>query len=53
MKLFKVRMRARKVLTTFVAIVFFVNISRNIFIAFIHSEFGMLVQSDFTSSVTR
>ena len=42
-KLFKVRMRAKKVVITFVAIVFFVKFSWDIFAAFIPSEFGMLV----------
>ena len=41
-KLFKVRMRAKKVVIIFVAIVFFVKFSWDIFIAFIPSGFGML-----------
>ena len=55
MKLVKVRMRAKKVVITFVAIVFFVKFSWDIFTAFNHSGFRMLVKRmlDFTSSVTR
>ena len=41
-KLFKVRMRAKKVVIIFVAIAFFVKFSWDIFIAFIPSELGML-----------
>ena len=42
-KLFKVRMRANKVLITFVAVNFFVKVLLDIFTAFITLEFGMLV----------
>ena len=42
-KLFKVSMRAKKVVVTFTAIVFFLKFSWDIFTAFIPLEFGMLV----------
>ena len=42
-KLFKVRMRAKKEIITFVAIVIFVKFSWDIFTAFIALDFGMPV----------
>ena len=42
-KLFKVRMRPKKVVITFVVIVFLVKFSWDIFTVFTPSEFGILV----------
>ena len=40
-------MRTKKVVITFMGIVFFAKFLGEIFTAFVHLEFGMLVQSDF------
>ena len=53
MKLFKVRFNDRKVVFTFVAIVFLRKLSSGVFTAFIPSEFWIFVYKDFTSSDTR
>ena len=42
-KLFKFRMRAKKVVVTFVVMLFFLKFPWDIFTVFIPSEFGMLV----------
>ena len=52
-KLFKVRFNDRKVVITFVAIVFLGKLSSGVFTAFIPSEFGIFVYKAFTSSDTR
>ena len=46
-------MIAKKVVITYVAIVFFIAFSWDIFTAFIPSKFEMLVKSDFSSSITK
>ena len=51
-KLFNVRINDRKVVVTFVAIVFLGKLSSNVFTAFIPSDFWILAYKDFTSSDT-
>ena len=46
-KLFKIRINDRKAVITFVAIVFIRKLSRDVFTAFIPSEFGILKYKDF------
>ena len=46
-------MRTKKVVITFMGIVFFAKFLGEIFTAFVHLEFGMLVQSDFKLSDMR
>ena len=49
----KVRMRTKKVVITFIGIVFFAKFLGEIFTTFVHLEFGMLVLSDFKLSDMR
>ena len=46
-------MRTKKVVITFMGIVFFAKFLGEIFTAFVHLEFGMLVKSDFKLSDMR
>ena len=51
--MFNIRINDRKVVITFVAIVFPGKLSSHVFTAFIPSEFRIFVYNDFISSDTR